>query len=55
MKLKGKKMNALDFYGRTIKVDDISFCEKRTTRVLNFFSIIGAIIGWIIIIIFNCH
>jgi len=46
-------MKAIEFYGRTIKLDDISFCEKRETRVLSFFNIVGVIIFWIITIIFG--
>jgi len=46
-------VKTLNFYGRTIKIDDISFCEQRKTRLYNFFDIVGAIIGWIIIIGFG--
>jgi len=38
-------MNSVEFYGRTIKIDDISFFEQRETYILGFFSIVLIIFG----------
>ena len=46
-------MKTLEFYGRTIKIEDISFCEQRKTKLFNLFSTIGIIISWIIFITFG--
>jgi len=46
-------MQTINFYGKTIKIDAISFCEKRRTKFFSFFNILGIIIFWIIVIIFS--
>jgi len=43
-------MEIIEFYGRTIRVKDISFCEKRRTRTSEVVSVIWNIIGIIGII-----
>jgi len=45
-------MKTLDFYGRTIRVKDISFCEKRRTKTFEVVIIIWHIIGYIAFIAF---
>ena len=45
-------MKTLEFYGKTIKIEDISFYEQRNTRLYSLFSIFVLIINWIILISF---
>lgn len=46
-------MQTINFYGKVIKIDTISFCEKRKTKPFSLLSTLGLITFWVIVIIFS--